>query len=179
MNYDQQEDPNIKPERRMGHGMMYVFWLLVLALLGYLFGNWEESRYNPNREVRSQVTGSMVEVKLERNPWGHYVANGLINGKPVTYLLDTGATNVSIPGHLAKEIGLERGAPFTVSTANGTIQVYRTRLNSLSLGDIKVLDIHADINPHMQEDEVLLGMSVLKHLELVQRGNTLILRQYK
>ncbi|MGS2723843.1 retropepsin-like aspartic protease family protein [Porticoccus sp. GXU_MW_L64] len=165
------------PEKTMGRGMMIAGWLIVLALLTWVFGDWEESRYNPNRDVTSSTTGGQVEVTLKRNRWGHYVANGTINGKVVTYLLDTGATDVSIPGHLETKLNLRRGRSHNASTANGTIQVYSTTVDKFTLGKIEMRNVRASINPHMRENEILLGMSVLQHLELVQRGDTLTIRQ--
>ncbi|UTW46735.1 TIGR02281 family clan AA aspartic protease [bacterium SCSIO 12696] len=161
----------------MGRGMMYAGWLVLLALLTWVFGNWEEERYNPNQQVAGQTNGGHTEVVLKRNRWGHYVANGTINNKTVTYLLDTGATDVSIPGHLEKKLGLQRGQSYRASTANGTIQVYSTTLDKFTLGGIEMRNVRASINPFMRENEILLGMSVLQHLELVQKGNTLTIRQ--
>jgi len=109
---------------------------------------------------------------------GHYLANGEINGRPVTFLLDTGATDISIPALLAKDLGLERGAARRYQTANGTITTYGTRLETVRLGGIVRRQVRAHINPGMRQGEVLLGMSFLKHLEMVQRGNQLTLRQY-
>lgn len=164
---------------RLGRGMMIAAWVLLLALLTLFFNGWDKKQRNPNQEVESRITGNgMREVVLKRNRMGHYVANGEINRHKVTFLLDTGATTIAIPQNIADRIGLKRGFPYTVSTANGNITVYATRLESLAIGDIVLHDLKANINPHMQEEGILLGMSVLKQLELIQRGNTLTLRQY-
>ncbi|MDM3871995.1 TIGR02281 family clan AA aspartic protease [Porticoccus sp. W117] len=171
------QHPAQQPGKSIGRGMMIAGWLIVLALLTWVFGNWEESRYNPNQNVATTSSGGQVEVSLQRNRWGHYVANGTINGKTVTYLLDTGATDVSIPGHLEKKLGLSRGRSFNASTANGIIQVYGTTLDTFTLGGIEMRNVRASINPHMKANEILLGMSVLQHLELVQKGDSLTIRQ--
>lgn len=165
------------PGKSIGQGMMVVGWIVILGLLALVFGRWEEQQYNPNQQIESQRVGEQVVVELERNRWGHYVANGTINDKTVTYLLDTGATDVSVPGSLANKLNLKRGQRFTASTANGNISVYRTVIDKLTLGGITMYGVQASINPHMREDEVLLGMSVLQYLELKQSGNTLTLRQ--
>ena len=65
-----------------------------------------------------------------------------------------------------------------VATPNGMVKVYRTRLQTLDLGVIHLKDVRASINPGMSGDEVLLGMSALKHVEFTQRGTRLTLRQY-
>ena len=115
---------------------------------------------------------------LDRNRAGHYVANGFINGSSVTFLLDTGATDVAVPETLASSLGLKKGLPFVSQTANGTVTSWRTRLDEVRIGTIVLTDVRASILPSMTGMDVLLGMSFLKQLELVQRGETLTLRQY-
>jgi aspartyl protease family protein len=92
-------------------------------------------------------------------------------------MLDTGATGVAIPGPIAKQLNIGRGSPHQVQTANGTGTAYATRLQSVSVGDIKLENVSASIVPGYISDEILLGMSFLRHIEFTQRGNTLILKQ--
>jgi aspartyl protease family protein len=51
-------------------------------------------------------------------------------------------------------------------------------LETVSVGDIELSGVSAGISPGLQGDEVLLGMSFLRHIEFTQRGDTLILKQY-
>ncbi|MCH6582775.1 MAG: TIGR02281 family clan AA aspartic protease [Proteobacteria bacterium] len=169
--------PRSGAQYRMGRGMIYVAWLLALGLVTWLFSGWLDTQRNPNRHVKSVIEDGMYAVTLERNRYGHYNANGLINGREVEFMLDTGATTVSVPAAVAQRLGLKRGPPVLSSTANGTITTYLTRLASVSVGDITLHNVKANINPHMGGNEVLLGMSFLKHLEFTQRGDTLILKQ--
>lgn len=171
--------PDIPLSQRLGKGMTLVTWLLVLGLLTWLFDGWLDEARNPNQQVDSLITADgMREIVLQRNRAGHYVVTGSINGAPVEFLLDTGATEVSIPQAVAEGLGLQAGAPQSAQTANGVIVTYATLLDRIALGDIVLDDIRANINPHMGGEEVLLGMSFLKHIEFTQRGNTLTLRQY-
>ena len=117
------------------------------------------------------------EWVLRRNRSGHYFSPGLINGQPVRFLLDTGATHTSVPAHLAQGLGLRPGAPSTVSTANGTVTVRATRIDALDIGPFRFAGAPAHLNPGMRDDDVLLGMSVLKHLEFTQRGDVLVIRK--
>jgi aspartyl protease family protein len=64
-----------------------------------------------------------------------------------------------------------------VNTANGSITVYPTKLQQLSIGNIYLYDVSAHINPSMQSDQILLGMSALKRVEFSQIGKQLILRE--
>ena len=165
--------------KRLGFGMIAAAWIILLGLLTLLFGDVLETQQNPNREVQGRVLDSGVrEVMLRRNRSGHYVANGRINGQPVRFLLDTGATTVSVPARLAKRLGLDRGRPELANTANGVVTTYATRLDNVQLGELSIGNVRASINPGMRGDDVLLGMSFLKQLEFTQRGETLTIRQY-
>jgi aspartyl protease family protein len=173
-------DPNVEnPQRRLGLKMTIAMWVVVMGLLVMFFQSWQEKQHNPNQSLSLNVNADGVrELTLQRNRYGHYVASGTINDVPVVFLLDTGASDISVPGELAKIIGLKKGRPMVYQTANGAIQVYATRLAKVDLGGIVLAKVRASINPHMQGNEVLLGMSFLKHLEFTQRGDVLILRQY-
>ena len=163
---------------RVGRGMLLVFWALLLLLLFFYFQSVLERAANPNREVLTTVTAQGVkEVELQRNRQGHYLATGAINGYPVTFLLDTGATDVAIPGDLARHLGLRGGVLIQSQTAAGTVTARATRLERVALGEIELRDVPASILAEMEGEEVLLGMSFLKQLEFTQQGGTLILRQ--
>jgi aspartyl protease family protein len=168
--------PDIAP----GRERQVTYWLLALVALGgltWFFDGLLEERVNPNRDVGTRVTSSGdTEVVLRQNHHGHYVASGTINDTPVVFLLDTGATDVSVPEHIAGRAGLQPGARFRVSTANGDIEVFRTRITSLQLGGLRLDGVEASINPHMEEDEVLLGMSALRALHMTQADGTLTIR---
>ena len=169
--------PEPPDHNRLGRGMIIAAWVVGLGLLTLLFGDFLESERNPNRQVLSrQSDAGGIEVLLQRNRYAHYVARGRINGEPVDFLVDTGASDVSVPGRIAMQLGLERGQPMVYQTANGNVTGYRTRIDRLELGELVLHDVAASINPTFDGDEVLLGMSVLKRLEFTQRGDTLILR---
>lgn len=149
--------------------------LLVLGMFYLYFDTRLEARDNPNRQLQV-APGS--ELVLKRSRDGHYVFPGTINGQPVTFLLDTGATLVSVPARLADELGLEPGRPMQTVTANGTVTARATRVDTLAFGPFEARDVPASLNPGMGGNQVLLGMSVLKHVEFTQRGDTLVLRPY-
>jgi len=166
-------------QRRLGGWMIAAMWLLLLGLLTLLFDGLLERWANPNPEPSGRVGEDMREVVLQRNRYGHYVATGRINGTEVLFLLDTGASDVSVPEALARRMGLKRLGPAIYQTARGPMRAWRTRIAQLELGPIVLTDLPASINPHAGDDnEVLLGMSALKQLEFTQRGDVLIIRQY-
>lgn len=164
-------------QANVGRGMIWAAFIGALALMTWLSQGYLDQRINPNQSPASKVSGGVVEVELKRNRSGHYFVTGQINGQQVDFLLDTGATHVAVPGALADRLGLVAMATHTVSTANGNVTAYATVLDSVQVGDIRQQAVRASITPTMGGDEVLLGMSFLKDLELIQRGDTLTLRQ--
>lgn len=159
--------------------MIIAAWVLLLLLLTLFFGQVLEQRENPNVLPGGNISSQGVrEVVLQRNAQGHYVASGMINGYPVVFLLDTGATDVAVSEALANRLGLEkRGGAFS-HTANGVVAVWQTVLDRVTLGVIEMRDVRATILPELKPaNQVLLGMSFLKKLELVQRDGVLTLRQ--
>lgn len=162
-----------------GRGMLYIAWIVMLGLLTYVAGVWEGKQINPNSTPESSYQQGLVEVNLHRNRWGHYVTSGLINQSEVVFLLDTGASEVSIPESIANKLALKKGPPLRRITANGEITVYATRIQQLAIGDILLKDIAASINPHSDDDVILLGMSALTQVDFSQRGKQLTLRQMR
>lgn len=160
---------------------MAVAWLILLGVLTLFFGNVLDKRANPNLSPETSINAQGArEVVLRRSANGHYVAGGYINDQKVVFFLDTGATTIAIPERVANRLGLRKGYPIQVQTANGSVTSYTTQLERVRLGRIELNDVQANINPAMQGEEILLGMSFLKHLELLQRPqeHILILRQY-
>ncbi len=161
----------------IGRWMVYAAWVLFLVLLTLIFNQFLEQKYNPNTNLQKSLgPDGSYQVRLTRNRYGHYVTSGLINSQPVTFLLDTGATHISIPGRVAKRLGLKRGVPHSVMTANGLISVYSTMLDSVAIGLLEIQGLQGGINPQLGGDEILLGMNFLKHLEILQRDDQLILK---
>lgn len=163
--------------RKLGNTFTWIGWIGGFFLLALLFNGILEKQFNPNQQVNTVQNGAYQQITLQRNRQGHYLLNGLINNQPVTFLLDTGATTTSIPYHLASKLGLQTGYRFPVQTANGTSYAYSTRVNSLQLGEMTFSNTNASLNPGLKSNEILLGMNILKNIELVQKGETLILRK--
>ena len=172
------QDQETAQQKSMGKWMMVLAWLSALLLLTVWFDDLLLERFNPNTDPSSYSSMKGVEVRLKRNVMGHYITTGKINGQNVTFLLDTGATDVSIPAHLAPHLGLLPGARVRTKTANGTIIVRDTNINELNIGDIQLFNVEGNLNPGLHGDEILLGMSALKKLEFQQKDGWLILRDY-
>ena len=170
-------EPNSpQPDSSMAKWFMIAAWCIGLSLITYVFAGMLDRQYNPNQDPETRLSGANTEVVLERNRAGHYVATGIINGEPVVFLVDTGATSVSIPAHLADRLRLTPGRTAYAQTANGVVTVAQTQIDTIQLGGIQLRNVAANLNPGMQDDEILLGMSFLTQVEFTQKGNTLILR---
>jgi aspartyl protease family protein len=168
----------VDPTNKIAKIFVWLAWIVGLALLMYIFQDVLDEQYNPNSRPEVRLTQSgQAEVILDQNRQGHYVARGTINDSAVTFLLDTGATQVSIPAHIAQQLGLIAQGNYRVQTANGSVTVYKTEIAQLSLGNIFLYNVAAHINPAMKSDEILLGMSALKQVDFHQTGKQLILRE--
>jgi aspartyl protease family protein len=162
---------------RLGRAMMLGAWAVGLLIVVLLFDGYLDRGHNPNPAPQAQTgPDGVVEVVLQRNRSGHYVADGFIDGHPVVFLLDTGATHVALPLPLARRLELPLRPGGVGRTANGDVQTWVTRLEEVSLGGLKATGVTATVLPGMEGEEVLLGMSYLKRFELVQRGTTMTLR---
>ncbi|WP_119328130.1 retropepsin-like aspartic protease family protein [Cysteiniphilum halobium] len=155
---------------------IYAFWIVIFIVITYLAHSYLQHEEKVNlTPITKQNT---VEKTVILNAYNHhYISFGFINNVSVKFLVDTGASSVSIPEHIAKQIGLKKGLGYTVSTANGNITVYQTLIDQLRIGNITLTNVRASINPQANDDFVLLGMSALKQLEMIQKNNTLILKQ--
>lgn len=164
---------------KMAWVMLLAMWFIIFAMLAWFFSEVLDRQNNPNQSITTnKVADQVLEVVLQRNRFGHYVTDGMVNNIPVVFMLDTGATGVVIPEHLSSTLGVKRGASVIVQTANGNIQAYKAKLSRVAIGGIILKDVKALLNPSEESDVILLGMSFLKHIEFTQRGNTLTLRQY-
>ncbi len=168
----------VDPTNKIGKLFVWLAWIMAIALLMFFFEDELEKQYNPNSQPQVSLNSSgQAEVILKQNRQGHYVTQGSINEVSVTFLLDTGATQVSIPAPIADTLQLESYGSYPVQTANGKVVVYKTKIDQLSIGNIFLYNVAAHINPAMKNDEILLGMSALKQLDFQQTGKQLILRE--
>lgn len=160
--------------RRTGIGMMVVFWVLLLLLAGWWFRDVEQRRTHPNADLAGVAFDVQSPVTLARNASGHFVAPGEIEGHAVTFLIDTGATYVSLSRSLAESLGLTPGPAVDFTTANGRVRGNLTTLDSVRLGGLLARQVPGSIHAGIDEDVVLLGMSFLGQFDIQIRGNQMI-----
>jgi len=114
---------------------------------------------------------------LTADTQGHFVVDGQINGGSVRFLVDTGATAVSLSSADASRLGIDyrKGQPGLMGTANGAAMAYKVRLDSVRVGDIVVNNIEAAVLEGSQMPFALLGMSFLNRMEMKRLGQTMVL----
>jgi aspartyl protease family protein len=152
-------------------------FLLFGALIGlstWWFSDYFDKKNNPNRNAQVSNIEGQEQLTLRQSPSGHYLVSGSINDNNATLLLDTGATFVSVPLELAEKANMKKTGKTTLSTANGLVEAWYGRIDKLEFAGMLFFDVPAVINPGRQEG-VLLGMSVLKHLELNQKDGILVI----
>jgi aspartyl protease family protein len=129
------------------------------------------------QHYRSSAPGSdRAQVTLAAGPGGHFVGDGAVNGNPVRFLVDTGATAIALPASDARRLGLDyrKGRRGISSTANGTVPVYAVSLDTVRLGDIELRSVEAVVF-EQGLDTALLGMSFLNRVEMRREGGTMTL----
>lgn len=120
------------------------------------------------------------EVQIWPDTDGMYKAVGSINGFPVNFLVDTGATSIAMNERQARRLGIDfrlKGKPGTVTTASGVVEVYGVRLDRVKVGDILLRNVQAVVLTGGRPEEVLLGMSFLGRLDMRRDGQVMLLKK--
>jgi aspartyl protease family protein len=120
-------------------------------------------------------------LNIPRDARGHFETEGRINGQPIDFMVDTGASTIALNETSAASFGL-RPSPgdykVSVSTANGTVKAARTQIDMVDLGGLVVRDVDALVLPDDALSENLLGLSFLSRLKRFEYANgTMVLEQ--
>jgi aspartyl protease family protein len=115
-------------------------------------------------------------VTLSADAGGMFVSEGAINGTPVRFVVDTGASSIALPGREAQRLGIDyrRGPQVVMNTANGVVPAYRVMLDRVKLGGIELNAVEGVVI-EQGLDITLLGMSFLNRLEMKRDGQTMTL----
>ena len=128
--------------------------------------------------VSQKVGDGPQETKLVADARGHYQAQGAINGRSTRFVVDTGATMVSMGAGDASRIGIDwrKGQPGMVQTANGQARAWRVMLDSVRVGEITIHGVEGLVH-ESDLPVVLLGMSFLSRTEMRNEGTTMTLKK--
>ncbi|MBW8329016.1 MAG: TIGR02281 family clan AA aspartic protease [Thiobacillus sp.] len=124
------------------------------------------------------ATGERQSVSLTADARGHFAASGSLNGYPMTFLVDTGATTIAINAAEAKRMGLDykAGQAVGVGTAAGVVPAWRVKFNTVKIGNITVNQVDGMV-VESGLSVPLLGMSFLNRMEMKRDGQTMTLTQ--
>lgn len=127
--------------------------------------------------VVGKSSSAAASTVLYANSQGHFVSDCQINGASLKFILDTGATTVSMNSGDAKfaNIDYKRGDPVQVSTANGIVTAYRVTIANLRIGGIILSQVDASVLEGGSPPLVLLGMSALNRLDMKREDIALTL----
>jgi aspartyl protease family protein len=122
--------------------------------------------------------GAGTVIVMTAGSGGHFVSSGTINGRAVQFLVDTGATTVSMGQADAARIGvnLDNARQGLVQTANGVVAVRHVTLHSVRIGDVEVYNVAATVVPAPMS-HVLLGNSFLTRFQMKRVNDMLTLEK--
>jgi len=125
----------------------------------------------------NNANAGVASVTLYANTEGHFISECYVNGAPLKFLLDTGATTVALNSGDAKfaKIDYKRGEPIQVSTANGITTAYRVTIATLKIGAVTLNQVEASVIEGGSPSVVLLGMSALNRLDMKRQDIALTL----
>jgi aspartyl protease family protein len=108
---------------------------------------------------------------------GDLAADGEVNGMPVRFVVDTGATLITFSAREATRLGLDyhNGQKTMMETANGEVLAYRLKLDTVRVGEVAVHDVDAVIAESNSLPIALLGMSFLNRVDMKREGTVLTL----
>jgi aspartyl protease family protein len=138
-----------------------------------------EARLDGRVSARKQGSTAR-EVQVWRNTSGMYTTVGSINGLPVSFLVDTGATQVAMNAAQARRLGIDyrvTGSPAEVTTASGVERAWMVSLDSVKLGELEVRNVQAVVLEGTQPQTTLLGMSYLGRMKIINDGQLMTLQK--
>ncbi|MDH4172488.1 MAG: TIGR02281 family clan AA aspartic protease [Betaproteobacteria bacterium] len=152
----------------------HIHWpAMVLALVGVVF--FAADRLTRTPTVVHAVTDGRQEISIPVARDGHYYLEGTVNGVPVTFMIDTGATYVSVNQEVARKANLPEGITGYFSTANGTVEGKIVKDQVVEAEGFKVSGLSVAVTP-LGGKKGLLGQNYLRRFEVSQSSGVMRLR---
>ena len=122
--------------------------------------------------------GAGSQIVLTADSRGHFFTGGSVNGKAVRFVVDTGATFVSMGADQARELGVDytKGERGVSNTANGQISVYKVKLASVRVGDVQLFDVDGLVGQQPMP-AILLGNSFLTRFQMHRTNDQMVLER--
>lgn len=120
-----------------------------------------------------------AEMRIASGHGGHYFVQGKINSQAVDFMVDTGATDIAMNYLEAERLGIDyrAGRPISVRTANGVAKAFLITLPKVSVGDIELHQVSANVSTTRSPDIILLGNSFLGRLDMSVVDGVLVLKE--
>ena len=146
-----------------------VFWLAIMAALYFGFKQYEQPK---------TVISANGDVVIKRARDGHFYVAGHVNGNPVKFLVDTGASLVGVSEKFAQKAGLVGGESTFFKTANGDLPGRIIANVPINVGPISVSGIRVGVGLEGHEvNDALLGQNFLSKFDVLLRQDQMILRK--
>lgn len=127
-----------------------------------------EKTYSLSREYSNGFAEpERQKLSIAKGLGGHYWIAGSVDGQPMQFLVDTGATSIALNDSQARRLGIDYrvvGRPLQISTASGNVRGWKVSLASVKIGTIEVLGVEAVVLEGQSPAEALLGMSFLSRV---------------
>ena len=124
--------------------------------------------------IAAAKNGVVGEVVIPRSPDGHYYVQGSINGYPIDFMVDTGASVVSVSKEFSREASLPNGSPANFSTAGGVVTGEVISGQTVQAGGIAVNGLSVSVGMHGRM--ALLGQNFLRRIDVIQSNDRMILK---
>lgn len=138
-------------------------------------------RYPLGAQIGAQYTPPTESTVQIWPQSGLYRTGGFINGQTVDFIVDTGASSVTLGAAEARRLGIDyrlRGEPHTVLTAGGPVNAWLVKLDTVRVGELQLRNVEASVlDNDATGNQVLLGMTYLGRIEIQREGAALVLRQ--
>lgn len=148
---------------------MMVFWCVVMGLLYVLM-----THYLKPKQAQVSANGDLV---IHRAQDGHFYTTGTINGEEARFMVDTGASLVSVSEKFAQKAFIRGGVPTTFHTANGDRPGRVVAGMGVSIGPVSVTNVKVGVGLSLgDENDALLGQSFLSKFDITMTKNQMVLR---
>ena len=140
--------------------------------------NGDKKKYGLGSQISTRLStpeSSVVRIPSNR---GMYKTNGLINGRSVDFLVDTGASVIAMARPTADRLQIqyrETGTPMKVSTASQLHNAWHVRLNTVTVGGITLHQVDGTVIDTAHDQAILLGMSFLNRVKFSQEQGVVVL----
>ena len=158
--------PSAEAKQRSTTKMLVVGWLAVMVVL-----------YAVTELYRSPAEGKVIAngvLEIPRDRDGHFRVSGAINGVPVHFMVDTGASIISITDKVADRAQMPEGIPMTFQTANGVREGTMRRADRVEVGPLVVNNLRVGTGYTAEsEKDALLGQNFLRYFDVSMNGDTM------